>query len=67
VEDHLARADRAATLVGGTLDAAMRASIFDCVLGVVVTLVAIPWGYVLRMYVRRPGDPWRRPVAEQGP
>ena len=51
----------------GTLDAAMRASIFDCVFGVVVTLVAIPWGWVLRNYVRRPGAPWRRPVAEPGP
>ena len=49
----------------GTLDAAMTASIGDCVFGVVLTLVVIPWGYVLDNYVRRPGEPWRRPVTRE--
>ena len=48
----------------GALDAATRASMFDCIFGVVILMVAIPWGYVVRNYVRNAGDPWgRRSVA----
>jgi hypothetical protein len=47
----------------GTLDAGMRATWFDCAFGVVLTLLVIPWGYVFRNYVRRPGDPWKRVAA----
>lgn len=32
----------------------------DCTVGVVVCLIAIPWGYVYHNFVRKPGDPWRR-------
>ena len=46
-------------LADGTLDAAHRASLFDCGFGVVLMLVVIPWGHVWRNYVRRPGDRWR--------
>jgi hypothetical protein len=46
-----------------TLDAAHRATLGECLFGVVLCLVAIPWGYVLRNYVRRPGDAWRRAAA----
>jgi hypothetical protein len=47
----------------GTLDAGMRATWFDCALGVALMLLVIPWGYVFRNYVRRPGDPWKRVTA----
>ena len=42
----------------GALDEATRATWFDCVFGIIVCLIAIPWGYVIRSYVRRPADPW---------
>ena len=44
----------------GTLDAGMSATLFDCIFGVAVCVVAIPWPYVITNYVRRPGDAWTR-------
>lgn len=44
----------------GTLDAAHAATLSECVFGVILCVVAIPWGYVLDRYVRAPGDRWRR-------
>ena len=41
----------------GTLDEAMRTTIFETSLGAVLILV-IPWRYVWANYVARPGDPW---------
>lgn len=41
----------------GTLDAAMRTSVFETSFGLVL-LVVIPWRYVWANYVARPGDPW---------
>jgi hypothetical protein len=41
----------------GTLDAAMRTTIFETSLGAVLILV-IPWRYVWANYLARPGDPW---------
>jgi hypothetical protein len=32
---------------------------FNIVLGVVLMPLVIPWGYVWRHYVKRPGDRWR--------
>lgn len=40
----------------GSLDEAMRSTIFDTALGAVLLLV-IPWRYVWENYVIRPGDP----------
>ena len=31
----------------------------DCLVGIVIMLVVIPWGYVLANYVRRPADRWK--------
>jgi len=42
----------------GTLDEAMRSSIFDTSLGMVL-LVVIPWRYVYANYVVKPGDSWK--------
>ena len=41
----------------GTLDAAMRTTMFETALGAVLILV-IPWRYVWAHYVIAPGDPW---------
>jgi hypothetical protein len=35
-----------------------------CVFGVVLCLIVIPWGYVLRHYVRKPGDRWARTARD---
>lgn len=35
-----------------------------CLMGVVLVPLVLPWGYVIRQYVREPGDRWRgRPAA----
>lgn len=44
----------------GAFDEATSATWVECIFGIIVCLVAIPWGYVLANYVRRPGDAWRR-------
>lgn len=30
-----------------------------CLMGVVLVPLVIPWGYVIRHYIRAPGEPWR--------
>jgi hypothetical protein len=44
----------------GTLDEAMRTSVFETGFGLVLLLV-IPWRYLWANYVARPGDPWTLP------
>jgi hypothetical protein len=41
----------------GTLDEGMRSTVFDTSLGLVLIAV-IPWRYVWKNYVARPGDLW---------
>jgi len=41
------------------LTPAIQGTIFDCLFGIVVFALAIPWGYVWANYVKMPGDPWR--------
>ena len=41
----------------GTIDDAMRTSVFETLLGAILSLV-IPWRYVWRNFVARPGAPW---------
>jgi hypothetical protein len=45
--------------LGGGLDAAKQETLFECLMGVVLVPLAVPWGYVLRKYIKAPGDPWR--------
>ena len=42
----------------GTLEGAFAETWFANVFGVVVVSLAIPWGYVVRAYLRAPGDRW---------
>jgi len=46
----------------GTMDAGIMATAIDCALVVLVPMV-IPWGYVMRHYVRRDGDRWKNAAA----
>jgi hypothetical protein len=47
----------------GQLEGAFRETWFANILGLVIFPLAIPWGYVIRRYVRDPGDPWTRTSA----
>jgi len=42
----------------GTMDADMTENAINCSLVVLLPLV-LPWGYLVRHYLRAPGDPWR--------
>ena len=53
--------------LNGTLDAGMSESLADCLLGVVVVPIAIPWGYVVRHYLMAPGDRWGRLIPDREP
>jgi hypothetical protein len=51
----------------GRLDADTAETMKACLMAVIF-LVVMPWGYVVRHYLRAPGDPWRstqRSMAEQ--
>ena len=47
----------------GELDPARQETLFSCLMGVVLVPVAVPWGYVLRHYIRAAGDRWSGPAA----
>ena len=42
------------------LDAATMGTVFDCMLGIVLCPIVIPWPYVFANYLKKPGDRWRR-------
>ena len=44
----------------GGLDPDNAATVFDCLLGVIICPIVIPWGYVYRNYIRKSGDRWSR-------
>ena len=46
------------------LDSAHRQTWTDCLISIVLFLLAIPWGYVLTHYVRQPGAPWKSGSAD---
>lgn len=48
---------------GHRMDAATAETARDCLMGIVIFPLAIPWGYVWTRYVRQPGDPWKRGAA----
>ena len=45
------------------LDAATAETMKACLLGVVLVPLVLPWGNVIRHYVRASGDRWRRTAA----
>jgi hypothetical protein len=40
------------------LTCAWQESLFECLMGVVLVPLGVPWGYFLRHYITAPGDPW---------
>jgi hypothetical protein len=49
------------------LDAATAESMRACLFGIVLMPLVLPWGYVLRHYVRTPGDRWRGAATAPAP
>jgi hypothetical protein len=45
------------------LDADTAETMKACLMGVVLVPLVLPWGYVIRQYVRAPGDRWRSTSA----
>lgn len=43
----------------GQLDAAHSESVFDCLLGVILTPLVIPWKYVWKQYIVMPAERWK--------
>jgi hypothetical protein len=50
----------------GQLEGVFRETWFANVLGLVIFPLVIPWGYVIREYVREPGDRWTRSKSATG-
>ena len=42
-------------------------SLINCLVGVVLVPLAIPWGYVFKQYVKAPGDRWGKQVTVSTP
>ena len=51
--------------LSGTMGPGEAATWIDCIVGVALCLIAIPWGYVMSHYVLRRGDPWRRQALRE--
>jgi hypothetical protein len=45
--------------MNGRLDAARQETLFECLMGVVLVPIAVPWGHVFQQYLKAPGDRWR--------
>ena len=46
----------------GKLDQDTTETLNDCIFGIIVVLLVIPWSYVLKHYLKAPGDQWRKRV-----
>lgn len=47
----------------GQMDETTIANAFNCAFAVIIPLT-LPWGYIVRHYLKKPGDPWTRRGAE---
>ena len=59
LEGHLGRRIRSSHVVSRGLDDYASETLFACLMGVVLVLIVVPWGYVFRHYFKAPADPWR--------
>jgi hypothetical protein len=50
-------------LVAQQLSPEAQETLISCLVGVVLVPLVMPWGYVLRQYVKAPGDPWGKRVT----
>lgn len=48
--------------LGPGLDQYASETLFACAMGIVLVLIAMPWGYLWSHYVRAPSDRWRNPT-----
>ena len=53
-------------LLSGGLDANTTETLTACLMGVVLVPLVTPWGYVLKHYLRAPGDRWGKRDATTG-
>lgn len=51
----------------GRLTPDLRQTMFDCVFGVVLVALVLPWGYVIARWVKEPGDRFRSRRAGVAP
>jgi hypothetical protein len=49
--------------LSGQLDAARQETAMECLMGVVIFPLIIPWPYVFAHYVKKPGDRWKAKSA----
>jgi hypothetical protein len=42
-------------------------TLVNCLVGIVLVPLVIPWGYVVKHYVKAPGDPWGKQVTASSP
>ena len=49
------------------IDARTSSTVVDCLVGVILMPIAIPWRYVIANYLRRPGDRWRPAAVSPSP
>ena len=47
----------------GQIDARTAETVRDCLFGVILMPIVIPWSYVMARYVKRPGERWRPTAA----
>jgi hypothetical protein len=50
--------------LSGELDPARLETLFNCLLGIVLLPVVLPWGHVFRHYIRAAGDRWIGAAAD---
>jgi hypothetical protein len=51
----------------GQLDAANTSTAFECLLGVLIVPLVLPWKYLFTHYIRKRGDRWRRQRTQADP
>ena len=44
-----------------------QSNLINCLVGIVLVPLVMPWGYVLKQYVRAPGDRWGKRVTSRTP
>jgi hypothetical protein len=47
--------------LGPGLDAYASETLLGCAMGVILTPLVLPWGYIVRQYIQAPATPWSRP------
>ena len=50
---------------GGQLDADTAETLNDCIVGIILVTLVVPWPYFFRHYIKASGDRWRPLTAEQ--